>query len=349
MRTVGVEEELLLFGASRPAPAGEGLAADPDTEVEHELKLEQAEIATEPRTDAGELLHDLRGRRRELIESAAERGVRVAALGTSPYPGLPTTTPDERYERMQRHFGLVAREQLSCGMHVHVSIESRAEGVAAVDAIGGRLPVLIALSANSPFWDGADSGYASYRRISWGRFPTAGPTDRFGTPERYDAVVDELVALGAALDVAMIYFDARLSAQYPTVEIRVTDVMQDVEDAVAVAALCRALVDTGSDRSGVGDAGVGIRRAASWYAARFGLSGELYDVADRRRRPAADVVDRLLDEVGPALARTGDRDLVDRMIARRFGEGTGAELQRRDFAVRSSAADVVDAAVARTG
>jgi carboxylate-amine ligase len=344
VRTVGVEEELLLFGGTRPAPVGDELADEPDTEVEHELKLEQAEIATEPQGDTGELLDDLRGRRRELIDSARERGVRVAALGTSPYPVLPTTTPDERYERMQRHFALVAREQLSCGLHVHVSIASRAEGVSAIDAIRTRLPVLIAFAANSPFWHGADTGYASYRRLSWGRFPTAGPTEAFGTPEQYDRTVEDVIALGGALDAGMFYFDARLSAKYPTVEIRVTDVVQDVTDSVAIAALCRAMVETRAGDA-VPDT---VLRTASWYAARFGLSGELCDVAERRLRPARNVFDRLLDEIGSALDDAGDRELVEGALARRFDEGTGAELQRRAFAARGSAADVVSAAVART-
>ena len=344
MRSVGVEEELLLFGADRPAPAGEALAGEPDTEVVHEFKLEQAEIASEPHADTGELLDDLRHRRRELIESARERGVRVAALGTSPYAGVPTTTPDDRYERMQRHYGLVAREQLSCGQHVHVSIASRAEGVAAIDAVRTRLPVLVALAANSPFWNGVDTGYASYRRISWGRFPTAGPTDTFGTPERYDEVVAGSIALGAALDVGMIYFDARLSATYPTVEIRVTDVVQDVLDSVAIAALCRALVETPADDPVDGS----MLRAAFWRAARFGLSGQLCDLAEHRLRPAADVVDRLLDDLRPALAAAGDRELVESTFARRLAEGTGADQQRRDLAAGGSAADVVSAAAART-
>jgi glutamate---cysteine ligase / carboxylate-amine ligase len=344
VRTVGVEEELLLFGATRPAPVGEELADEPDTEVEHELKLEQAEIATEPRSDTAELLEDLRRRRRELIDSARERGVRVAALGTSPYPVPPTTTPNERYERLQRHFGLVAREQLSCGLHVHVSIGSQAEGVAAIDAVRTRLPVLVALAANSPFWHGSDTGYASYRRISWGRFPTAGPTEPFRTPEQYERAVEDVIALGGALDAGMIYFDARLSATYPTVEIRVTDVVQDVTDSVAIAALCRAMVGTRAGDA-VHDT---VLRTASWYAARFGLSGELCDLAERRLRPAHDVVARLLDELGPALDAAGDREFVEAAVAHRFAEGTGAELQRTAYAVRGSADDIVSAAVVRT-
>jgi carboxylate-amine ligase len=333
----------MLFGRDRAAPVGDDIAEAPDTEIEHELKLEQAEIASEPRTEIDAVLADLCARRGELITAAAERGARVAALGTSPYPGLPTSTPNERYERLQQHFGLVARDQLSCGLHVHVSIDSRAEGVAVLDALRGRLAVLVALSANSPYWYGADTGYASYRRITWGRFPTAGPTEPFETPERYDAAVDDLVALGAALDPGMIYFDARLSANFPTVEVRVSDVVQDVADSAALAAIVRAMVETPTDER----VDVGTARAASWYAARFGLSGQLCDVVERRLRAAADVVDRLLDELGPALAAAGDRDAVDRFLARRFTDGTGADLQRRDHAAGGAPA-VVAAAVERT-
>ncbi len=353
MRTVGVEEELMLFAASSgapcPAAAGERLAADPSTAVEHEFKLEQAEIATDPTTDVAALLEDLCGRRKEIIASAAERGLRVAALGTSPVQADPTPTPDERYGRMHEHFALVAGDQLTCGMHVHVSVDSRAEGVVAIDAIRAWLPILLAISANSPFWDGRDSGYASYRNVSWGRWPTAGATAPFRDEAGYDRAVEQLIAAGAALDAGMVYFDARLSAQYPTVEIRVADVVQRVADSALVAALARALVQTAvENRLGGGIQSAALVRAGSWRAARFGLRGELLDPGDGRLRPAGDVLDRVLDVLRPALRASADLAAVEAGITRVLTEGTGAELQRADLARLGLVADLVTAAAART-
>lgn len=349
MRTVGVEEELMLFTASgqRAAPAGEELADDPAIEVEHEFKLEQAEIASEPSADPAEVGAQLRERRAELIASARERGVTVAAIGTSPIGVQPTPTPDERYLRMHERYGLVAGDQLACGAHVHVAVQSRAEGVAAIDGIRPWLAVLIALSANSPFWSGDDTGYASYRSISWGRWPTAGATDRFGSERSYDRVVAELIESGAAIDEAMIYFDARLSARYPTVEIRVADVGQEVSDSVLLAALCRGLVET-AVHAPAADPPLPVLRAAAWRAARFGLADDLFDVADARLRPAADVLDHLLDVVQPALRRTGDVDTVRVAVDRVLRRGTGADLQRADLARTGRPRDVVEATARRT-
>jgi glutamate---cysteine ligase / carboxylate-amine ligase len=348
-RTVGVEEELMLFTAegARPAPAGEALARDPDTDVEHEFKLEQAEIASSPTGDLDALAADLRRRRAELIGSAAGRGVLVAAVGSSPVPGRPTPTPNERYRRMHERFGLIAGDQLTSGSHVHVAVGSRAEGVTAIDGVRPWVAILLALSANSPFWAGGDSGYASYRSISWGRWPTAGPTVRFGDEATYDRIVAELVEAGAAVDDGMIYFDVRLSAKYPTVEFRIADVGQEVADSVLLAALCRALVDTAVSSPAV-DPPLALLRAAAWRAARYGLSGDLLDLADARLRPAADVLDRLMDVLTPALRRSGDEALVRDGVARVLARGTGAELQRADQARRGRASDVVRAAAART-
>lgn len=142
-RTVGVEEELLLVGPSgeeRTEPVAESVAAEPGSPVEHELKLEQLEIATDPARALAQVEAQLRVRRREAIEDAANHGARVAAVATSPVPTTPTPTPDERYERMLHRFGLVAEEQLTCGMHVHVAVTSRDEGVAVLDRIRVWLP-----------------------------------------------------------------------------------------------------------------------------------------------------------------------------------------------------------------
>jgi carboxylate-amine ligase len=294
-RTVGVEEELLLFTGSgaRPAPAGELLRHD-DVHVQHELMLEQAEIATAPVSSSDELA--------ELVGAD----------------------------------------------HVHVGIASRAEGTVAVDGMRPWLSVLLALSANSPFWRGTDTGYASYRTIACGRWPTWGPTERFGDPASYDARVAALIESGAALDEGMIYFDARLSARYPTVEIRVADVAQEAGDALLLAALSRALVDAVVAGPGADDPPVALLRAAAWRAARFGLSEDLYDVGERRLRPASAMVDRLVDTLDPVLRANGDETLVRREADRLLRRGTGADLQRADLSATGSPAGVVLAAAERT-
>ena len=168
----------------------------------------------------------------------------VVAVATSPFKVRPTPTENERYARMTEMFGIIARQQLTCGQHIHVSINSPDEGVAALDRIRGWLPLLTAISANSPYWQGQDTGYASYRSIAWGQWPTAGPTEAFGDVDGYHRAIAGLLATGAAMDDGMIYFDARLSAKYPTLEIRVPDVCTDVGDSALIAALARGLVDT---------------------------------------------------------------------------------------------------------
>ena len=145
---------------------------------------------------------------------------------------------------------------------------------------GGWLPLLTAISANSPYWQGQDTGYASYRSIAWGQWPTAGPTETFGDVDGYHRAIKGLLDTGAAMDDGMIYFDARLSASYPTLEIRVPDVCTDVGDSALIAALARGLVDTAAT-----DWAHGRPRRADQDrgAARRGLAGRPVRAV---RRPA---------------------------------------------------------------
>ncbi|HEU5269537.1 MAG TPA: glutamate--cysteine ligase [Jatrophihabitans sp.] len=248
----------------------------------------------------------------------------------------PHPTPDERYLRMADEFGLLAREQLTCGQHIHVSVQSRAEGVAVLDRIRIWLPVLLALSANSPFWQEQDTGYASFRTVLWGRWPSAGPTDLFGDEAGYDAAVRDQLAAGAALDDGMIYFDARLSANFPTVEIRVADVCTDTRDAALLAGLARALVDLACEQASDGEppvpAGIPLLRAASWRAARWGLAGELVHPLAGRRAPAWQVVGELLERITPQLRANGDLAEIEAGLDRIKQGGTGADRQRTAFA-----------------
>ncbi|GAA0315817.1 glutamate--cysteine ligase [Streptomyces polychromogenes] len=346
MRTVGVEEELLLVdprtgeplalsaavmsAASREGNGKDGPAAGA---LESELKCEQVEFATRPVLGMGELAEEIVRWRAEAARHAADAGGALAALATSPLPVTPSTMPGERYGWVSRQFGLTAREQLTCGCHVHVSVASDDEGVGVLDRIRPWLPVLTALSANSPFWQGQDSEYAGYRSRVWNRLPSAGPTELFGSAENYHRQVRDMIATGVLRDTGMIYFDARLSATYPTVEIRVADVCLEPGTPVLLAALCRALVETAARERRAGrppaPVGVGMLRLAAWRAARSGLDGPLLDPRDMSPAAPEAVLDVLVEHVRDALDDHGDLDLVREGLAHLLAHGNGARIQRR--------------------
>src|SRR6202000_2634536 len=227
----------------------------------------------------GELGQELRRCRSLAAQVAARAGARGAALATPPPPVAPHLVRDGRSLEMARAFGPTAYEQLTCGCHVHVGVSSADEGVAVLDRLGPCLPVLLALSANSPFWQGHDSAYASFRYQAWGRWPGAGPAGAFGTAEAYRQSVRQMMATGTLLDAGMVYFDPRLSEHYPTLEVRIADVCLYADDAVLIAALARALVDTEARRWRAGSAIPACRvetlRLATWRASRSGLDDVL--------------------------------------------------------------------------
>lgn len=368
MRTFGVEEELLLVNANSGGPVAladqvvrPGTGADTGTAAAgdmptRELQREQIETGTAVCSSLDELAAQLTERRTLAARAARRGGAEVVALATSPLPVKPSVTLDERYMKMAEQYALTAQEQLTCGCHVHVSVDSEDEGVAVLDRIRPWLPPLLALSANSPFWQGRDTRYASYRRQVWGRWPSAGPTGLFGSPQEYHDTVGAMLRTGALLDEGMIYFDARLSRHYPTVEIRVPDVCMRVSDAVLLASLARALVETAVRewRQGVPPQPVRteVLHLAAWRASRFGLDGELVDPVTGRAAPGEAVIRMLLGHAGAALAdadadsgRPGTTtDLAGALLAR----GNGAAAQRRVYARTGDLAAVVRNAVAQT-
>ncbi|QDP95461.1 YbdK family carboxylate-amine ligase [Microlunatus elymi] len=358
-RTVGVEEELLLVDADSGVPravAGNLLRraeadrprrdepprAPDDGEIEAELQQQQIEVETSPCADLSELRRQLVEWRQYTDQLARKSDARVLAMATSPLPVDPRTMVKPRYRRMVERYGLTTMEQLTCGCHVHVSVADDEEGVGVVDRVQRRLPALLALSANSPFWQGRDSGYSSYRTQVWSRFPTAGPTAPFGSAAAYHERVERLVRTGVLLDPDMIYFNVRLSRHYPTVEFRIADICLRADDAVMIAALARALVDTAAADIAVGRSAPSddpqLLLLAQWRASRDGLRGGLLDPVDAVPQPAAEVIETLLDHVRGALTANGDLELVQQGIDRVFENGTGAELQRR--AVRDGAEPV---------
>ena len=196
-RSLGVEEEFLVFDRAAPrlldigpevVAAAERNGAD-DAQFEKELKRAQAELASSPNERLDALEHDLGDRRAKLCAAAAQQRARLVASGTCPVPGTTETTDEERYKQMARRFAEVERQQLVCAMHVHVDVASDDEGVAAINGMARWLPALLALSANSPFAGGVDTGYASYRRIVWDRWPSAGVIGHLADAADYHRIV----------------------------------------------------------------------------------------------------------------------------------------------------------------
>ncbi|WP_246246740.1 carboxylate-amine ligase [Isoptericola sediminis] len=344
-RTMGVEEEFLLVGpdGSPVAKAAEALAASGNDNresgtgaLEPEFMEEQLETATLPRASLEELAQEIRAGRARAQDAADRVDARVAALATSPVPFTGTTVSRLRYLQARHTFGMTAREQLTSGCHVHVSVVDEVEGVAVLDRIGPWLATLLALSTNSPYWQGEDSDYASFRSQVWARWPTAGPTRRFGTPEAYHAAVDAIVATDTVLDHGMVHFDARLSPKYPTVEIRVADVCLHPDTATLLAALTRGLVETAA-REALDDVEVTetypeLLRTAAWRAGRSGLEGDLVSPVTWRPAPAHDVVGQLVAHVRDALVDAGDLESVTELLGRLWSTGGGAAQQRAWFA-----------------
>jgi carboxylate-amine ligase len=242
----------------------------------------------------------------------------------------------------------MARQALVCAMHMHVDVSSDEEAVRVVDGIRPWLPLLVAMGANSPYWHGRDTGHASWRSQVWNRWPTAGAAQPFGDVETYRAVSDSMLVWGAGLDTGMLYFDVRLAERYPTVEIRVADVCTDVEDALLVALVTRALVATVATGATAPTWRGDLLRVAGWRAARHGIAGDLVHPVDATLVPARAVFDATVEHCRDALDEHGDLDRVRDLFERLVVRGTGATRQRRAFESSGSLHGVVDDLARRT-
>lgn len=357
--TLGVEEEFHLVDlrtrqlTPRASEVLAGLGASTHT---YAAELQQTVVETNSRVCSSltELQSHLREVRSELVAVAGRLGIGVAAAGTMPLSMaevLITETP--RFRRMLADYQLLVREQLICGMQVHVGIDDRDLAVALVDRVSAWLPPLLALSVSSPFSHaGDDTGYASSRSLIWSRWPTTGSPGALSSAAEYDELVQNLVASGVISDKGMIYFDVRPSSHLPTLELRVCDACHSVDSVALIAGLFRAAVARESAlwRAGKPHTAVHptLQRAAMWRAARSGLEGELVDFSGPRSVPAAVALRRMCDELAPELEAQGDRELVEQLLAGALERRSASARQRDALRRRGRFTDVVDLILAET-
>ena len=365
--SLGVEEEFFVVDAETRALRGDAdqVLADarpPEQgELDAELKRSQVEIGSAVCRSIDELRSSLVALRRSLGEAAGRRGARLAALGIHPFATAwddPGITPKAAYLRLDATYGLLTEEQTVCGCHVHVGIRDPELAIEVMNRCRRWIPVLLALTANSPYWMGQDTRYASFRTQVFHRWPTAGIPEHLEGRAGYDQVLDQLTASGSIDGPARLYWDIRPSARYPTLEFRAGDVLTTVDEAVAYAVIVRALVETAHGEA-VAEAPyepprAELLRAALWRASRFGLSEQLTDVARARLRPGPEVLGTLLEHIRPVLEARGEWEHVVATTSFVRREGTGAERQRRSRGPEGTDADaqglhaVVDRAVTAT-
>ncbi|MFD9389454.1 glutamate--cysteine ligase [Streptomyces sp. NPDC060000] len=336
---IGVEEEFHVLEAESGLlvpRANPLLRRLPRRTFTTELHQSTVESNSKVHTSLGDLYADLTETRRRLDAAASSLGLAAVAAGTAPLAPAASAHPTAgaRYHRMLEDYRAIADEQLICGAQVHVDVPDRDTAVRVMCEVSPWLPVLLALSAGSPFWQGADTGYASWRTMLWQRWPTAGPVGCFAGADEYDATVRDLVRAGIISDPGMIYYDVRPSAHLQTLELRICDSCPRAETVVLVAGLFRALVTEACERLRTG----GVPscegrhewlRGASWRAARSGLEGSLVDPGTHQEVPAGQVVRKLLARLRPALEGHGDRQTVHELAEEALCDGSAAHRMRR--------------------
>jgi carboxylate-amine ligase len=353
--TLGVEEEYMLLDgetldlvqhveAVLAASEGDELGE----RVNPELMQSVLEIATPVCHTPADVERELRKLRAYVTELAAGQGMRVGSAGTHPFSLFERQriTARDRYRHLVDQLQYVARRELIFGLHIHVAVDDAERAVQVVNGLLTHLPQLLALSASSPFWRGELTGLESSRQMVFAAFPRSGPPPRFRDYADYAEVVGQLEKTGCIADYTHIWWDIRLHPRFGTIEIRICDAVTRVEDAVALAAYCQALVKFYCERHAVGAEIPSYHRILTtenkWLAARYGLEAPVMDLATGRRNrvPVAQLIRRTLKEIEPHAQELGsDRELqgIREILAR----GNGSDRQRRVWNANRDIVEVV--------
>jgi glutamate---cysteine ligase / carboxylate-amine ligase len=353
--TLGVEEEYMLLDSKTfdlvqhidtflAAVAGHELEA----QMKAELMQSVLEIATPVCNNAAEVDQELRKLREYVTSVAAQKSLRVGSAGTHPFSLFEAQriTARDRYRSLVDQMQYVARRELIFGLHVHVAVDDPEKAIQVVNGLLVELPVLLALSASSPFWRGEPTGLSSTRQLVFAAFPRSGPPPRFRDYSDYAEVVGQLEKTGCIADYTHIWWDIRPHPKLGTVEVRICDGVTRVEHAVALAAYCQALVKLYCERFESGEEIPSFHRILTsenkWLAARYGLEAPLMDLVTgkRNRLPVAQLVRRRLKELEPHARELGSESELEG-IQDILAKGNGADRQLRVFNANRDVVEVV--------
>lgn len=354
--TLGVEEEYLLVNrqtrdlvSEPPADLMPKLSDAIGAQVSPEFLKSQVEIGTGVCATPADVRADLARLRSAVAEVANEYGYAPIAASTHPFAKWSEQhhTEKARYDQIARDLAGTVRRLLICGMHIHAGIEDDDLRVDMMNQVSYFLPHILALSASSPYWQGEDTGMASYRLTVFDALPRTGVPDSFESWPEYQRVVERLIEVGAIEDASKIWWDIRPSVRWPTLEARVADVCTRMDDAVALAALYQCLLSmlfTLREKNQRWRVYPRILIEENrWRAQRYGVTGDLADFGQGKMMPFGTLADELVGLLQEEARQLGcTQELLHvATIARR---GTSAQAQRVAYgAARDDGASHTDA------
>ena len=340
--TLGIEEEFQTIDPvtrelrSHMSKIVEGGQITLQERVKAEMHQAVVEVGTNICHNIQEARAEVTELRKHIIELADQQNLLVAAAGTHPFSDWQDQliTPNERYDALIDELRDVARGNLIFGLHVHVGIESREEGIQILNAVRYFLPHIYALSTNSPFWCGRNTGFKSYRSKVFDKFPRTGIPDFFASANEYDEYIKLLVKTNCIDNGKKIWWDIRLHPYFDTIEFRICDIPMRIDETICIAALIQALVAKMHKLMKQNLSFRPYRKVLinenKWRAARYGIQGKLIDFGKQIEVPYRELCNELLDFVDDVLDELGSRHEVE-YIKQILDHGTGADRQLAVF------------------
>jgi glutamate---cysteine ligase / carboxylate-amine ligase len=362
----GIEEEYFLADArslrvvcESPAELFDHAHERGAPRIHREFLQSQLEVATRPHVSTADAQLDLVQLRRSAAEAAAEHDLVIMAAGTHPMARWreAVRSPQERYQAMMEALQMIGQRNMLCGMHVHVECPDPRRRVDIMRRMTPYVPLLLALSTSSPFWEARCTGLKGYRLAAYDELPRTGLPEPFRTTKQYDAYVAALVRSGVMQDSSQVWWAMRPSSKYPTLELRAPDCCTRVEDALAIAALYRVLVRhlclNPEHNSDLGVVGRALAVENKWRAQRYGVQGTF--VTEGGALPVGEMLQRLSEKIWPDAEVLDCVSQIEHCI-RIVGIGTSADAQLDvfnrnqhqgvDAALQASTRWIVDASVA---
>jgi carboxylate-amine ligase len=321
--------------------------------VKPEMHQSVVEIGTGVHKNIKDAKQEIGSIRRQIIKLARDNNLRLAAGGTHPFAQWRDQEiyPDERYRTIVEDMKMVARANLIFGLHVHIGIEDHETAIQIMNGARYFLPHLLALSANSPFWLGMDTGLRSYRCKVFDKFPRTQIPDLYQSWSEFENFVDLLIKTNCIDNAKKIWWDIRPHPYFPTLEFRICDMPMRIDETIAIAALCQAVI---AKLYKLHERNLAFRQYSralimenKWRASRYGLDGKLIDFGKQMEVPVRSLIGEILEFVSDVVE---ELDSVEEIgyIRRILEEGNGADRQLRVFAETGDLKQVVDYMIEET-